>query len=80
MTDENGESIYAHVNQAASNLIASVAVVGAMLEADPRYENAREGFIQRVEEVTEYLDTQVEQIQSWGAAFDDPDDAQFEDL
>lgn len=79
MTNDDGESIYAHLNQAASNLIASVAVVGALLEGDPDYEHARSGFVERVEEVTRYLDQQVEEIQSWGAGYDDPTDERFTD-
>lgn len=79
MTNENGESIYHRLNMAAANLIASIAVVGALLEGDPSYEHARPGFIERVEEVTKYLDQQVEEIQSWGAGFDDPTDERFAD-
>jgi len=79
MVNGDGDSVLHHLNTAAANLIASAAVVGALMEM-PEYDHARPGFVQRVEEVTEYLDRQVEEIQSWGGAFDDPEDERFHDV
>lgn len=70
MTGEDEGGLYSRLNLAAANLIGSVAAVGSIMEGLPQYESARDGWLSRIEEVSTYLEEQVEQIQGWGEAFD----------
>lgn len=55
---------------AAGSLIATVAIQGMLMEL-PEYQDAREGFNDRVGEITEAIHQTVDHLTEWGSAFDE---------
>jgi hypothetical protein len=55
---------------AAGGVMASAAVADLMLTL-PQYDGAREGFDERVAEITEKLHETSDSLSEWGSAYDD---------
>ena len=67
--DESDDGIYSNLGRAAMGLCMAAAVVGCHLEEES-FEATRPGYIDRIREVTNYLDQQAEELTLWGEAFE----------
>ena len=65
-------SAHTRLGIAVAGLLSASAVVDLMLQL-PEYESAREGFDERMEEITERVHEITDSMTEWGTAFDGDD-------
>jgi len=64
---------HARLGLAVSGLLSASAVMDMLLQL-PEYESAREGFDERMEEITERVHETTDSMTEWGTAFDGEDE------